>query len=290
MMALCSFTIFCAALAHAGFLSPAEFPKTIDDMSFVDRMAFKSADYGTLESVYDKDGNCVSGCAYVLPKWEDQLAAAERWNKIVHQELIDEQGYTENEDGSVTPPAIADDESSVIIFPPVSSGPFNPNPGQVAGSDPNFQNCVVKNTSFENRNTPYRSPLGYVSCITSPYGPREMNGKHFHHGIDLRAKTGTPVYAPANGVVEWTVTNSYDCGIGLQIKHSNGYSTKYCHFSALAVRRGEKLSAGCLIGKVGATGHGVTGPHLHYAVLKNGTPVNPYPDYIEHEHKMCGQR
>ncbi len=289
IMALCSFAIFCAALAHAGFLSPTEFPKTIDDLSFIERMAFKSADYDAIvESVYDKDGNCVSGCAYVMPKWEDQLAADERWNSLVHEELIEEHGYTENEDGSLTPPLVEEPEISIATFPTLYSSATVQSP--VATPNPNFQNCAVKDATFENRGIPYRSPLGHVACITSPYGPREMNNKHFHGGIDLRATTGTPVYAPANGVVEWVVLNSYDCGKGVQIKHSDGYATRFCHFSAVSVQQGEKLSAGCLIGRVGATGHGVTGPHLHYAVLKNGKSVNPYPDYIEREHKLCGQR
>lgn len=289
IMALCSFTIFCAALAHAGFLSPTEFPKTIDDLSFIERMAFKSADYDAIvESVYDKDGNCVSGCAYVMPKWEDQLAADERWNSLVHEELIEEHGYTENEDGSLTPPPVEEPEMPIVAFP--TSPGYSPAPVQppVATPDPNFQKCAIKNKSFENRNIPYRSPLGYVACITSPYGPRKMNNKTFHGGIDFRATTGTPVYAPANGVVEWVTTNiNGDCGKGLQIKHSGGYATRFCHFSSLSVKWGEKLSAGCLIGRVGATGSGVTGPHLHYAVLKNEKSVNPYPDYIESEHKCC---
>lgn len=276
MMAFLSIGLFCAVAARAGFLVPTEFPKVVDDLSFIDRMALRSADYDTLESVYDENGNCVSGCAYAMPKWEDELAAAERWNRLVHQELIDEYGYTENDDGELVPPT--DDnayEQPTVDFPSISSASY------VAYN----QNCAIKNSSFANSDIPRGNPLGHIACITSPFGPRSLFGRVFHYGMDFHSVIGTPVYAPANGVVEWVCRGSKSCGNGLQIKHANGYSTRYCHFESLAVKKGDKLSAGCLIGKSGNTGQS-TGPHLHYAVLKNGTAVNPR-DFIEPEHRSC---
>ena len=281
MVAFLSVGLFCAVAARAGFLQPTEFPKVVDDLSFVDRMMLKSADYDTLESVYDANGNCVSGCAYVMPKWEDQLAATERWNRMVHQELIDEHGYTENDDGSLTPPPAEDyeyytDEQPKVDFPSTVS-----DTSYVVENS----NCATRNSSFAAVDIPRGNPLGYIACITSPYGPRSLFGRNFHHGMDFNARRGTPVYAPANGVVEWVCHGSKSCGNGIQIKHANGYSTRYCHFDYVAVKQGDTVSAGCLIGKSGNTGQS-TGPHLHYAVLKNGAAVNPI-DYIETGHKSC---
>ena len=282
MMAFLSVCLFCAVVAHAGFLQPTGFPKTIDDISFVDRMALKSAGYEQFESIYDDNGNCVSGCAYAMPKWEDELAAMERWNRLSRQELIEKYEYTENEDGSLTPPPVVENVSpekpSVVDFP---SNPSNSSNAYVSEN----QNCAIKNQSFGNRDIPYGSPLGRIICISSPYGPRRLFGRSFHYGIDLNAVTGSPVYSPANGVVKLVFRNNPSCGNGLVIEHSGGYSTKYCHFSSLAVNRGDKVSAGCLIGKSGNTGQS-TGPHLHYSVLYQGNAVNPI-DFIEPGHKSC---
>lgn len=276
MMAFLSIGLFYAVVARAGFLVPTDFPKVVDDLSFVDRMALRSAGYDILESVYDDKGNCVSGCAYAMPKWEDELAAMERWNRLVRQELIDEYGYTEDDDGELVPPAYDDvDEQLMVEFPSTASVSY------VTDN----QKCAIKNSSFANVDIPRRNPLGQIACITSPYGPRNLFGRTFHYGMDFNAARGTPVYAPANGIVEWVCRASKSCGNGLQIKHANGYSTRYCHFDSVAVKTGDRISAGCLIGKSGNTGQS-TGPHLHYSVLKNGKAINPR-NFIESGHRMC---
>ena len=212
-----------------------------------------------------------------MPKWEDELAAMERWNRLAHQELIEEYGYTEDDDGELTPPPMDIDtyEQTTVDFPSSASNTY--------AFD--SQNCANRNPSFANRDIPYSNPLGHIACVTSPFGPRNLFGRTFHYGMDFNAVRGTPVYVPANGVVEWVCRGSKSCGNGLQIKHANGYSTRYCHFDSLAVKTGDKVSAGCLIGKSGNTGQS-TGPHLHYAVLKNGKAINPI-DYIEPGHKSC---
>jgi len=267
VMALCSVGIFCAVAARAGFLQPTAFPRTVDDLSFVDRILLKSDGYEQFESEYDSDGNCISGCAYAMPKWEDELAAAERRNRMAHQELISEYGYTENDDGTLTPPVWWGD-LPYVEFP---------------GND--TKDCANRNSSFANRDIPYGNPLGYMACIYSKYGPRNLFGRKFHYGMDFHAAMNTPVYAPANGTVKTVFNMNKTCGNGLIIEHGGGYATKYCHFNSVAVSRGERVSAGCMIGYTGNTGQS-TGPHLHYAVLRGGEHIDPI-DFIEPGHRMC---
>ena len=96
-----------------------------------------------------------------------------------------------------------------------------------------------------------------------------------HAGIDLASPTGTPIYATADGVVdraEWF--GGY--GNMVEIEHGKGIATRYGHMSRIAVRDGERVKRGDLIGYVGSTGRS-TGSHLHYEVRIDGRAVNPMP-------------
>lgn len=94
-----------------------------------------------------------------------------------------------------------------------------------------------------------------------------------HEGIDVTAPAGTPIEAPAAGKV---VEARWEAGYGntVVIDHGYGIVTRYAHASRLAVRRGQRVRRGQVIGFVGRTGLAV-GPHLHYEVHVNGRPVNP---------------
>lgn len=97
----------------------------------------------------------------------------------------------------------------------------------------------------------------------------------FHEGVDLGANYGDAVHAAAAGTI---VANSYDGGFGnkIDIDHGNGYHTWYAHLSRVDVQVGAQVYKGQLIGEVGSTGFS-TGPHLHYQVMKNGSPIDPTP-------------
>ncbi len=97
----------------------------------------------------------------------------------------------------------------------------------------------------------------------------------FHEGVDLGADWGEPVRATAAGVV---TAASYNGGYGLMvdIDHENGYATWYAHLSSTEVRIGEHVLKGQVIGRVGMTGF-ATGPHVHYQVMHDGTPIDPTP-------------
>lgn len=94
-----------------------------------------------------------------------------------------------------------------------------------------------------------------------------------HRGIDYAAKTGTPVVAAGNGKVTHATYNKYN-GNYVFIQHGNGIVTKYLHFSKRAVKKGQRVKQGQVIGYVGATGL-AAGPHLHYEFLLNGVHRNP---------------
>ncbi len=94
-----------------------------------------------------------------------------------------------------------------------------------------------------------------------------------HTGIDIANKTGTPIYAADGGKVSFSGTNGA-YGYLVIIDHENGYQTYYAHCSKLLVKKGERVYKGQHIANVGNTGRS-TGPHVHFEVRKNGTPINP---------------
>jgi murein DD-endopeptidase MepM/ murein hydrolase activator NlpD len=113
--------------------------------------------------------------------------------------------------------------------------------------------------------------------ITGSFGERidPFNGEGaFHSGVDISSNFGRPVVAPADGVVIFCdFMGGY--GKAIAIDHGHGISTRYGHLSGYAVTPGQHISRGDVIGYVGASGRS-TGPHLHYEVRINDTPVNPY--------------
>ncbi len=112
--------------------------------------------------------------------------------------------------------------------------------------------------------------------VTSPFGNRNspFTGiRTFHEGMDIAAQTGTPVMAPADGVV---IRAGFGTGYGNVVELSHGYGIKtiFGHNSRLNVKTGQRVKRGDVISYVGDSGSS-TGPHLHYEVRLNGMPVNP---------------
>jgi murein DD-endopeptidase MepM/ murein hydrolase activator NlpD len=103
---------------------------------------------------------------------------------------------------------------------------------------------------------------------------RDFNPEKGHMGIDVVARTGTPVYAAANGYIVFS-DFTIDDGYTLIINHSNDYITVYKHCSSLLKRQRESVLQGELIALSGNTGEKTSGPHLHFEVWKNGKPINP---------------
>ncbi len=112
--------------------------------------------------------------------------------------------------------------------------------------------------------------------VTSDFGYRRSpfgRAPDFHAGIDIAASWGTPVLAPADGIVTFT---GYKGGFGkmVVIDHGFGVTTRFAHTSEMLAQVGQKVKRGALIAKVGSTGHS-TGPHLHYEIHVDGVPMDP---------------
>jgi len=112
--------------------------------------------------------------------------------------------------------------------------------------------------------------------ITSYFGYRYhpiLHFSRFHAGVDFGASWGSPIVAAADGQV---ASAGWSGGYGRQVRiwHGGGLTTTYSHMSEIAAAPGSFVRRGQLIGYVGSSGLS-TGPHLHYEVLKDGTPVNP---------------
>ena len=122
-------------------------------------------------------------------------------------------------------------------------------------------------------------PLGWPvkGWLTSSFGMRRdpFNGRRkMHEGLDIAARTGTPVIATADGIVS-SVKTQPGYGKVVTIDHGYGYRTIYGHNSKYHVKVGQRVRRGDRIASVGNTGRS-TGSHVHYEVRLNGVPVNPH--------------
>jgi murein DD-endopeptidase MepM/ murein hydrolase activator NlpD len=112
--------------------------------------------------------------------------------------------------------------------------------------------------------------------LSDRFGVRSdpFTGEHgYHQGLDISAVKGQPVFATADGVVESAAYNG-DYGNMVVLKHGFDLTTRYGHMSGFAVKPGQKVKRGTVIGFVGATGR-ATGSHVHYEVLANGKLIDP---------------
>lgn len=112
--------------------------------------------------------------------------------------------------------------------------------------------------------------------VTSGFGFRTnpFTGlTQMHEGLDISNRLGTPIIAPANGIIS-DIGNDSVHGKMVVISHGFGMTTSYSHLSKATVRVGQKVKRGDKIAEIGLTGR-TTGPHLHYEVKLNGIPVNP---------------
>jgi murein DD-endopeptidase MepM/ murein hydrolase activator NlpD len=133
----------------------------------------------------------------------------------------------------------------------------------------------VENRAQLAESTPSIWPtIGNISAFfgqrDDPFGSGEAE---YHSGLDISTDKGNPVVATASGTVE-SASYSGNYGNLLVINHGFGLTTRYAHLASFAVRVGDHVQRGRVIGYVGTTGR-TTGPHLHYELLVNGALTNP---------------
>lgn len=159
-------------------------------------------------------------------------------------------------------------------------GPFVPITGGTFLDRVNRTERVLKalhNVKNRARLLPLYRPTRSTS-ISSHFGPRTdpfLNRLAMHTGMDFKAPYGSRVFAAASGTVEHA---GWKGGYGkmVEIRHANGFITRYGHLSKIRVSVGDHIVAGDLIGNVGSTGRS-TGPHLHYEVRQSDEAIDPAP-------------
>jgi len=142
---------------------------------------------------------------------------------------------------------------------------------------------TASQTAFEKRLMLESIPSGFPvssEIVTSHFGMRDHpihERMSMHGGVDLRAPTGTPIYAAADGVIEWASMH-HNSGLGKMVKiiHNYGFSTVYGHMSEIDAQVGNYVKRGQLLGYSGNTGASAA-PHLHYEVRHLNRRLDPMP-------------
>jgi len=184
------------------------------------------------------------------------VAYSAGWSEVISQHITSQPTQL----ASLSPSSLP---SSQRLFkrPPTRSG--------VKHSIKTVSLKILKKYRRTKKSLPAGWPVRYAR-VSSPFGRR---WGRMHKGLDLAAKTGTPVYAVESGVV---TRSKYLRGYGnlVEIKHSKMYKTRYGHNSKRLVKVGQKVRKGQVIALVGSTGRS-TGPHVHFEIRQNGTAINP---------------
>jgi len=142
---------------------------------------------------------------------------------------------------------------------------------------------VYRDQSLLLASTPSIAPVHGMIAYGFQWRRDPFTGERaFHSGLDIVANSGTRVLAPADGVVT-LVTRDAGYGNVVYISHGNDVMTRYGHLSGFAVRVGQEVQRGDVIGYVGNTGRSL-GPHLHYEVLIQGTKVDPIAYILDDDH------
>ncbi len=264
--------IFCGVgvmgVAHgASLLSAQKFPKTFNDLTFEQRMDVLAAGFEPFETEYDDaTGRCISNCPYVGITVTETIQRSDKNTADAVAEISAIRINESGDSGTTITPTIPTTTTEIATTEiTTTESPF------ITDTQP-----VQTTTTVRSADIPIGLPLAGAPRISSPYGMRThpvTKKQTMHWGIDFAVPTGTSVLAPGNGTVAAVWTDK-SCGNAIRIKHANGYETTYCHLSQQLVTTGNTVVRGQEIAKSGNTGAS-TGPHLHYAIKRNGDGIDP---------------
>lgn len=137
------------------------------------------------------------------------------------------------------------------------------------------QSQIITSVEVQNSNT-YIKPINVETEVISPFG--EPRNGYTHQGTDLRLPIGTPIYAVADATVIKAAPDSKGVNAGgghiIMLDHGDGIQTWYMHLDAYAVKLGDKVAKGQIIGFSGNSGESTT-PHLHFEYRVNQVPIDP---------------
>ena len=267
-------------------LKATSFPKTFNDVDFVDRWAVMAEAYAEFDRLYDENGNCVVGCPYagitIQQDKEDVDEATERFAQMM---VLSENPNNTNNN---TPPV---ENKNVNVnnpgnnIPVTPHEPFNPTP-------PSQPTPPLGGGGFVggsvNDLMPLGSPVKHNSIIITSDFYFRKNPYGFHNGVDIGVPSGTDIYATGGGTIEAIDRSGRDSKGGLtyngpyvKVKHGNtGFYSSYLHLSYIPaeLKKGMVVSRGTYLGKSGgATGDckRCSGAHLHYSIstIKSGRDV-----------------
>lgn len=305
ILCFCASCVFAApdgAMVRAAksLISVQNFPKTFNDLSFTSRMAVLAEGYEEVATEYDENGVCVSGCAYHGMRIEDEERMIERataeLEKLIELENV-KRGY-EPQKNSVVQQSVqtqsiqqqpvqqqvvgdvkTDAQQYVYVQPGVHQ------PVATTGGGAATVNTVAGKQSF------LGPPVRGAIKVGSDFGERRPpstkggnKGSRYHRGVDIKATTGTPLYAAADGNVNQAYFSKTG-GNTVVIAHpfsgtDKVVETVYMHMDRIDVKAGQKVSKGQQIGTAGNTGNS-GGAHLHYAVRFDGVNVDPLGSRIK---------
>ncbi len=195
------------------------------------------------------------------PSRADQLAVVNRTNPVV-QAPLNQRSTQPAAQSTVVATAPLGSESYAPLRQPLTGRTVSPSLPPLSGAESYLPDSARSN--------------GFIwpakGLLTSGFGWR---WGRMHQGIDIAADVGTPVYAAADGVVEYSDWNSGGYGNMVDVRHPDGSITRYGHLNRSLVRAGQHVRQGEQIAEMGSTGYS-TGPHLHFEVHPSGQgAVNP---------------
>ncbi len=148
--------------------------------------------------------------------------------------------------------------------------------GIMGASGVNAQESTMGVFDFKRIDNFFVSPLQQPTQIMAPFG--QIREGYIHEGIDLRAEIGTPLFATADGIVTKAAPDSKGVNVGgghmVFIDHGQGTESRYMHLGDYAVKAGDRVKAGQVIGFSGMSGDS-TAPLLHYEYRMDNIPVDP---------------